>query len=33
MELRGRELLMKLQNQENGEVNLFIVTVNSLNSR
>jgi len=32
-ELRGRELLMKLENQENGEVNLFIVTVNSLNSR
>jgi len=31
--LRGRELLMKLQNQEDGEVNLFVVTVNSLISR
>ena len=32
-ELRGRELLMKLQNQEDGEVNLFVVTVNSIISR
>lgn len=32
-ELRGRELLMKLENQEDGEVNLFIVNVNSSVSR